>query len=80
LVNATPESASAPERSFTLRAGSGTESFGRTPERAVLANRGAEPVVMLTASIVSASAGEPTPPAPWTDGWGTGDHTPLEEG
>jgi hypothetical protein len=77
LVYAKPEFAAPPEHSLTIRAGSGTETFGRTPERAVLANRGTEPLVLLTASIVPASAGEPTPQAEWTDGWGTGDLVPV---
>jgi len=38
-----------PERVRTLSAGNGTEVFGRTPERAVLANRSTEPLILLTA-------------------------------
>ena len=53
-----------PERVRTLSAGGGTEIFGRTPERAVLANRGTEPLVLLTASVVPTSAGVATPQAP----------------
>jgi hypothetical protein len=64
---------STPERVRTLSAGNGTDVFGRTPERAVLANRGTEPLVILTASVVPAGASEPTPQISWSDGWGTGD-------
>jgi hypothetical protein len=53
-----------PERVRTLSAGGGTEIFGRTPERAVLANRGTEPLVLLTASVVPTSAAVATPQAP----------------
>jgi len=55
---------STPERVRRLSAGNGTDVFGRTPERAVLANRGTEPLVLLTASVVSTSAAEPTPETP----------------
>ena len=50
----------APERVRTISAGAGTETFGRTPERAVLANRGTEPVVLLTASVIPPSTGVTT--------------------
>jgi hypothetical protein len=53
-----------PERVRTLSAGGGTEIFGRTPERAVLANRGTEPLVLLTASVVPTSTDVATPQAP----------------
>lgn len=53
-----------PERVRTLSAGLGTDVFGRTPDRAVLANRGTEPLVLLTASVVPPSAGVATPQAP----------------
>ena len=55
---------STPERVRRLSAGNGTDVFGRTPERAVLANRSTEPLVLLTASVVSTSAAEPTPETP----------------
>jgi len=76
LVYAKDEAPATPEPAFTIQAGNGTETFGPTPNRAVLANRGAEFLVILTASVVSTSAGEPTPEAPSSDGWGTGDHRP----
>jgi hypothetical protein len=53
-----------PERVRTLSAGAGTEVFGRTPERAVLANRGTEPLVLLTAAVVSTTATPATPETP----------------
>ena len=53
-----------PERVRTLSAGGGTETFGRTPERAVLANRGTEPLVILTASVVPLSEPAATPETP----------------
>jgi hypothetical protein len=53
-----------PERVRTLIAGNGTDVFGHTPERAVLANRGSEPLVLLTASVVSTSGAEATPETP----------------
>jgi len=53
-----------PERVRTLSAGNGTEVFSRTPERAVLANRGTEPLVLLTAAVVSTGAAEATPDTP----------------
>ena len=77
LVYARPESPESPERAVTIWAGSGTETFGPTPDRAVLANRGAEPLVILAASVVPAGAREPAPQEPWSDGWGTGDHKPA---
>jgi hypothetical protein len=52
---------STPERVRTISAGAGTETFGRTPERAVLANRGTESVVILAASVVSPTGGVATP-------------------
>ena len=55
---------STPERVRRLSAGNGTDVFGRTPERAVLANRGTEPLVLLTASVVSTSAAAATPETP----------------
>jgi hypothetical protein len=64
----------APERVRTLSAGNGTDVFGRTPDRAVLANRGDEPLVILTASVVPAGASQPTAQAEWPDGWGAGDY------
>jgi hypothetical protein len=64
----------APERVRTLSAGNGTDVFGRTPERSVLANRGDEPLVILTASVVPAGASQPTAQAEWSDGWGAGDY------
>jgi hypothetical protein len=64
LIYAKAETPATPERSFTIRAGSGTETFGRTPDQAVLANRGAEPLVLLIASVVPADAGEATPQPP----------------
>ena len=64
LVFAKAETLATPERVRTINAGGGTEIFGRTPELAVLANRGAEPLVILTASVVSTSATEATPQAP----------------
>jgi hypothetical protein len=64
LVYAQAETPATPERAFTIRAGSGTETFGRTPEQAVLANRGAEPLVILTAAVIPASTDEATPQAP----------------
>jgi hypothetical protein len=64
LVYAKAETAATPERVFTIRAGSGTDTFGRTPEKALLANRGAEPLVLLTASIVPSDTGDATPRAP----------------
>jgi hypothetical protein len=73
LVYARAETPLTPEQTFAIRAGSGAEAFGRTPDRAVLANRGAEPVVILTASVMPNSAGAPTPQASVSDGWGTGD-------
>jgi hypothetical protein len=53
-----------PERVRTIRAGGGTETLGRTPDRAVLANNGAEPLVILTASVVPAGASEEAPQEP----------------
>ena len=53
-----------PERVRTLSAGGGTETFGRSPERAVLANRGTEPLVLLTASVVPLSEPAATPETP----------------
>jgi hypothetical protein len=53
-----------PERVRTLSAGGGTETFGRTPERAVLANRGTEPLVILTASVVPTSTDVASPGTP----------------
>ena len=76
LVSAEGETPGTLEQALPLHAGSGTATFGATPERAVLVNRGAEPVVILAASVVSTSAGAPTPEATWSDGWGTGDHLP----
>ncbi len=73
LVYAKAETPETPEQFTTIRAGSGTEAFGRTPDRAVLANRGVAPLVILTASVVPASAGEPPPQEPVSGGWGTGD-------
>jgi hypothetical protein len=64
LVYAKAETPATAERAFTIRAGSGTDTFGRTPERAVLANSGAEPLVILTASVVPIAAGEATPQPP----------------
>lgn len=61
LVYAKPRTPATPERSFTIHAGSGTGTFGRTPEQAVLANRGAEPLVILTADVVPAGAGVASP-------------------
>ncbi len=61
LVYAKPRTPATPERAFTIHAGSGAETFGRTPEQAVLANRGSEPLVMLTASVVPAGTGVATP-------------------
>lgn len=58
LVYAKAETPATPERAFTIQAGSGTDTFGRSPERAVLANRGTEPLVLLTALVVPTSAGE----------------------
>jgi hypothetical protein len=63
-----------PEQVRTLSAGNGTDAFGRTPDRAVLANRGDEPLVILTASVVPANASQPSAPATWSDGWGAGDY------
>ncbi len=74
LVYDDAEAAGTPEPAFAIDAGSGTDTFGRTPERAVLANRGDEPLVILATSLVPVSAGEATPQEPWSDGWGTGDH------
>jgi hypothetical protein len=76
LVYASPETPGTPARFATIGAGSGTEFFGPTPDRAVLANRGAEPLVILAASVAPAGAGEPTPQEPWSDGWGSGDLSP----
>jgi hypothetical protein len=76
LVYTVAETPATPEQAVIIRAGSGTEAFGPTPQRAVLANRGADPLVILTASVVSTSANAPTPEASWSDGWGTGDHVP----
>jgi hypothetical protein len=73
LVFAKAETPETPEQFITIHAGSGTEAFGRTPDRAVLANRGTEPLVLLAASVVPSGAGEPTPQAPVSDGWGSGD-------
>src|SRR5215213_12012006 len=73
LVFDSPEIPGSPERFATIGAGSGTEFFGPTPERAVLANRGAQPLVILAAAVVPAGASEPTPQEPWSDGWGSGD-------
>jgi hypothetical protein len=53
-----------PERVRTLSSGNGTDVFGRTPERAVLANRGTEPLVLLTASIVPTTAAGAAAQAP----------------
>ena len=64
LVFDNGETLGTPERVRTLSAGNGTEVFGRTPDRAVFANRGDEPLVILTASVVSTSAVEATPQAP----------------
>jgi hypothetical protein len=64
LVYAKAETPATPERAFTIRAGSGTETFGRTPEKALLANRGAEPLVLLTASVVPSDTGDAVPRAP----------------
>lgn len=61
LIYARARTPATPERAFTIHAGSGTETFGRTPEQALLANRGAEPLVILTASVVPAGAGVATP-------------------
>jgi mannose-6-phosphate isomerase-like protein (cupin superfamily) len=74
LVYDGAETTGTPGPAFTIQAGSGTDTFGRTPEQAVLANRGDVPLVILTASLVPANAGESTPQEPWSDGWGTGDH------
>ena len=79
LVYDSPEIPGSPERFATIGAGSGTEFFGPTPERAVLANRGAQPLVILAAAVVPAGASEPTPQEPWSDGWGSGDHRPEPE-
>ena len=76
LLYAKNDAPATPEEAFTIQAGNGTETFGPTPNRAVLANRGADSLVILTASVVSTSGGEPTPEAPSSDGWGTGDHRP----
>jgi hypothetical protein len=76
VVTTQAETAETPERSFTIRAGSGTETFGPTPARTVLANRGPEPVVILAASVIPDGVAEPTHPAPASDGWGTGDGVP----
>ena len=64
LVYAKAETPATPELGFNIDTGSGTDTFGRTPERAVLANRGAKPLVLLTASLVPAGAREPTPQPP----------------
>lgn len=64
LVYAKAATPATPERAFTIHAGSGTEIFGRTPERAVLVNRGAEPLVLLTASVVPIGTDEATPQPP----------------
>jgi hypothetical protein len=64
LVYAKAETAATPELAFTIRAESGTDTFGRTPEKALLTNRGAEPLILLTASVVPASAGEATSQSP----------------
>jgi hypothetical protein len=62
------------QQAVTIDAGRGTEISGSSPERAVLANRGTEPLVILAASVVSTSAGAPTPDASWPEGWGSGDY------
>jgi hypothetical protein len=76
LVSGEGETPATPEQARLVSAGSGTGTFGTTPERAVLVNRGAESLVILTASIVPPSAGAPTSEGSWSDGWGTGDHLP----
>jgi hypothetical protein len=64
LVYAKAETPATPERTFTIRAGSGTDTFGRTPDQAVLANRSGEPLVILTASVVPIGIDEATPQPP----------------
>jgi quercetin dioxygenase-like cupin family protein len=76
LIYAKSETPETLEQFITIRAGNGTEAFGRTPDRAVLVNRGSEPLVILAASIVPTGAGASTPQAPVSDGWGTGDKVP----
>ena len=78
LVYAKPATPATPERSFTIQAGSGTDTFGRTPDQALLANRGTESLVILTGSVVSTRVADPTAQASWSDGWGSGDHLPGE--
>jgi hypothetical protein len=73
LIYAEAETPPPPEDVLTIPEGSGTGAFGPTPEQAVLANRGDEPLVILTASIVAKSPDVQTPEASWSDGWGTGD-------
>lgn len=73
LVYADAGTAPTSEHVVTIPAGTGTGTFGPTPDQAVLANRGDEPLVILTASVVATSPGAQTPEASWTDGWGTGD-------
>jgi hypothetical protein len=64
LVYAKAGTPATPERSFTIREGSGTDTFGRTPDQVVLANRSGEPLVILTASVLPTSAGEATSQPP----------------
>jgi hypothetical protein len=51
-----------PGRAETIGAGFWMNYFGRTPERAVLANHGNEPLVILTASVLPASSAPATAP------------------
>jgi hypothetical protein len=64
LVYAKPKTPATPERSFTIRAGSGTDTFGRTPDQAVLANHSGKPLVILAASVVPIGPDEATPQPP----------------
>jgi hypothetical protein len=64
LVFAKGGTLTTPERVRTIRAGAGLETLGRTPDRAVLANNGAEPLVILTASVVPGGASEEAPQEP----------------
>jgi hypothetical protein len=64
LVYARAATPATPEQNFTIRAGSGTETLGRTPDQAVLTNRGEEPLVLLAASVVRRDTSEATPRAP----------------
>ena len=76
LVYTEAETSATPDQAVTIHAGSGTETFGPAPQRAVLVNRGTEPLVILTASVVSINGDAPTSEVPWSDGWGTGDYEP----